>query len=230
MKIQAAALDLDGTLADTMGEISAALADLAQDLALPAWERDRVQAHTGQGSAHLIAQWLAAAGRPAAEAPALVARFQLHYRQRAAGSALYPEVRAGLARLAAAGLPLVCTTNKLQAQAEALLRAQGIAERFVAVIGADTAGARKPDPAMLRQAAARLGLAPQDLTLVGDSGNDVRAARAAGCPVICLTRGYGRREELLALQAEPAPPRLHLVADFAAAVDLLLAPAPLSSV
>jgi len=54
----------------------------------------------------------------------------------------------------------------------------------------DDAVRKKPDAAPLDLCAARLGIATRQLLMVGDSGNDVAAARAAGCPVLVVPYGY----------------------------------------
>jgi phosphoglycolate phosphatase len=90
----------------------------------------------------------------------------------------------------AAGLQLACVTNKSAAFTLPLLAAAGIAERFDLVASGDSLPAKKPDPLPLRHVARRFGLEPHRLLVIGDSDNDTRAARAAGCPVLCVPYGY----------------------------------------
>lgn len=220
--MKAAAIDLDGTLADTMGEISAALQDLSQDLGLPAWDKSQVLAHTGRGTEHLIRQWLVSVNHSTDDMASLVQRFQEHYQHHLPRSRLYPDVLEGLQRLAAADIPMVCTTNKPHAQAVSLLQTLGIAGFFLDVIGPDSVGARKPDPAMLQKAGEVLGKSPQEIIVIGDTDNDVRAASNFGCPVICLTTGYGSCEDLLTLSMQHPSLQLSMVESFSAAVDCLL--------
>ena len=97
--------------------------------------------------------------------------------------------------------PLVVVTNKPTALARAVLDAAGLLPRFAAVHGADVAALRKPAPVMLQQAAQQLGVAPQQLLMVGDSVADMGAAAAAGAPAVWAGWGYGL------LHALPDAPR-----------------------
>ena len=78
------------------------------------------------------------------------------------------------------------------------MQKMGIARYFVQVIGGDTLPTRKPDPAPLRTVLERLGVEPQQALMVGDSRNDVQAARAAGCAVACVSYGYNHGEPISA--------------------------------
>jgi phosphoglycolate phosphatase len=81
------------------------------------------------------------------------------------------------------------------------------------VIGGEDAPAKKPDPAPLLLAAARLGVRPARLLMVGDSGNDVDAARAAGCPVLVVPYGYSEGMPVQALGGDGIVDSLAAVAD-----------------
>lgn len=201
----AAMVDLDGTLVDTLGDFVVALNAMLADLGLPALDRPRVERLVGKGSEHLIKSVLALAGTDASaiEFEAAWARYQHHY-QRINGqhSALYPGAREGLERLRAHGLPLACLTNKPTGFAQDLLRAKGLDGFFKQVLGGDAFARKKPDPLPLLSTCALLGSPPPRTLMLGDSSNDAQAARAAGCPVWLVTYGYNHGEPVRAVDAD----------------------------
>jgi phosphoglycolate phosphatase len=93
-------------------------------------------------------------------------------------------------------------TNKASRFVRPHLALAGIERLFDVVVGGDDASAKKPDPAPLRLVAERLGLAPADVLMVGDSGNDAQCARAAGCPVVVVPYGYNEGVPVEALDAD----------------------------
>ncbi|MFO1421871.1 MAG: HAD-IA family hydrolase, partial [Candidatus Competibacteraceae bacterium] len=105
-------------------------------------------------------------------------------------SSLYPGVIDGLAELRAAGWPMACVTNKPAEFALPLLDRLGIGCFFTTVVGGECAPNPKPAPDALLLCAGRLGVPIRQGLMVGDSLNDVGAARNAGCPVVCVPYGY----------------------------------------
>jgi phosphoglycolate phosphatase len=95
---------------------------------------------------------------------------------------------------ACAGLALACITNKSTRFTLPLLERTGLAHRFGHVVCGDTYERRKPDPLPLLKTAERFNCAPHELLMIGDSANDVTAARAAGCPILCVPYGYNEGE------------------------------------
>ena len=110
-------------------------------------------------------------------------------------SRLYPEVVATLDALRARGLRLCCITNKRQAFSDRLLADAGISDGFELVLGGDALPEKKPSPLPLNVAAERLGVPAAAATLVGDSHQDLRAARAAGYGFVLASYGYGKIDE-----------------------------------
>jgi len=198
--LQAAIVDLDGTLVDTLGDFEVALARTLADLGLPAVSRAFIERTVGKGSEHLIRSTLAEAGAPAAGPgqhglyglyEEAWARYQAHYLAiNGRHSTLFPGVVEGLAALRGAGWPLACLTNKPTAFALPLLAAKGLAGAFEHTFGGDAFARRKPDPLPLVETCRALGSAPARTLMIGDSSNDVLAARAAGCPVVLVSYGY----------------------------------------
>jgi phosphoglycolate phosphatase len=105
-------------------------------------------------------------------------------------SVLYPGVREGLDWMAAAGYRLGCVTNKAAQFTLPLLTDLGVIDRFGIVVSGDTLPQKKPDPAPLLHAAAHFGVEPTQSLMVGDSVSDVKAARAAGFGIVCMSYGY----------------------------------------
>jgi phosphoglycolate phosphatase len=194
-ELDAAIVDLDGTLVDTVGDFEQALARTLADLSLAPVDRAFIARTVGRGSMHLLAQTLARAGG----APALLDQAWTHYQRHYAAvngrhAQVYPGVREGLAAMRARGWRLACVTNKPRAFALALLESKGLAASFEQVFGGDSFARHKPDPLPLIKTCEALGTAPGRTLMVGDSRNDCEAARAAGCPVVLVGYGYNHGE------------------------------------
>jgi len=217
-RFDAAIVDLDGTLVDTLGDFVAALNLMLAEV-LPgapgaaALDAAAVEPMVGKGSEHLVQSVLdhvraqAAPGRGAIDSVALYgaacASYQRHYAAvNGRHAALYPGVHEGLRALQASSLKLVCLTNKPLAFARTLLRAKGLDGYFREVFGGDSFARKKPDPLPLQKACEFLGTRPARTLMVGDSSNDARAARAAGCPVLLVTYGYNHGAPVRAVDAD----------------------------
>ena len=217
-RFDAAIIDLDGTMVDTMGDFAVALNCMLADLALPAIAKEQVEAMVGKGSEHLIhsvlnhalaqvgrAQAAIKSGVDEAQAlfPAAWQSYQRHYLAvNGQHSAVYPGVREGLDALRAQGLQLACLTNKPTAFALPLLAAKGLDGYFSQVFGGDAFARKKPDPLPLLKTCEALGTLPARTLMVGDSSNDAQAARAAGCPVVLVTYGYNHGQPVRAVDAD----------------------------
>lgn len=199
--IRAVLFDLDGTLIDTAGEISLALERTFRELNLPPLSKNSVEKLIGRGIASMVQRALAQAGSVDFELTSAIGRFDAHYAQTVATIAeLYPGVRAGLDLLRAHAIPLGVVTNKPRHFTERLLDCLQIRPAFAAVVAGDDGLRRKPHGDMLLAACAQLTAPAEDTLMIGDSANDVDAARAAGCHVWCVPYGYneGRPAQTLA--------------------------------
>jgi phosphoglycolate phosphatase len=201
--ITAAMVDLDGTLVDTLGDFEVALNAMLRELSLPHITADDIETLVGRGSEHLIRSVLAHVGAPAAVYDHAWDSYQRHYLEvNGEHSRVYPGAVEGLSALRHRGLRLACLTNKPGHFARPLLEAKGLARYFDAVFGGDAFERKKPDPLPLIRTCEALGTSPASTLMVGDSSNDARAARAAGCPVVLVTYGYNHGEPVRAVDAD----------------------------
>ena len=220
--MKTAVFDLDGTLADTAGDLIGALNAVARAEGWPGLDPVTDRAVAGQGGRALLRRAMAAAGAP--EDPARVERllpaFLAAYEARiAAETRLFPGTEAALGALAAAGWRLAICSNKPEALALGLLDALGVRRRFAAILGADTLPVRKPDPRAFHETVARAGGAPGRAVMIGDTATDRETARRAGAPCILVGFGYAA-EPLSMLAPEAAAARM---ADIPALAESLLA-------
>ena len=201
--LQAAIVDLDGTMVDTQGDFVVALNLTLEELALPGVDRAFVERTVGKGSEHLLRSTLAQVGGDAALYDAAWAAYQRHYLAiNGQHSEVYPGVVEGLTRLRAAGLRLACLTNKPLDFARPLLAAKGLDGFFELAFGGDSFARKKPDPMPLVETCRALGTDPARTLMIGDSRNDAEAARGAGCPVVLLSYGYNHGEPVRAVPAD----------------------------
>ena len=200
---QAAIIDLDGTLVDTLGDFVVALNATLDDLSLPALARPAIERMVGKGSEHLIRAALQAVGGASQLYDQAWAHYQRHYdRVNGRNADVYPGAREGVQALRARGLPLACVTNKPGRFARDLLQGKDLLAFFDVVYGGDAFERRKPDPLPLLKACEALGATPARTLVVGDSSNDAQAARAAGCPVVLVSYGYNHGQPVQAVDAD----------------------------
>lgn len=195
--------DLDGTLADTSGDLLAAANACLSDYD-PAALLTAADAGTAlRGGRAMLRLGLSRLG-PVNEGEvdrqyprlldAYAAAISVHTR-------LYPGAMEAIAALRTAGHATAICTNKPEALARQLLTDLGVLKEFQSLVGADTLPVRKPDPEPLREAVRRAGGDPAHATLIGDSDTDRNTARAAGVPSVLVTFGPSG-EDMAALAPE----------------------------
>jgi len=185
--------DLDGTLADTAGDLMAALNAILGREGLAPLPIANGRSMVGGGARALIERGFAASGRTLdpQKVEALFGDFLAHYNAHIADlTQLYPGVETALAAFARAGWRQAVCTNKMEGSAKLLIERLGVAERFAFICGQDTFGVGKPDPTPLIKTIAACGGVNERAIVVGDSATDIKTARAAGLPVIAVDYGY----------------------------------------
>jgi phosphoglycolate phosphatase len=210
--IQAAIVDLDGTMIDTQADFVVALNATLDALKLSHVDAHFVSQTVGKGSEHLVRSTLAHVGADAWLYESARALYQTNYlRINGDHSAVYPGVIEGLQKLQARGWKLACLTNKPTAFAVPLLQKKGLSEFFSKTFGGDAFKRMKPDPLPLLKTCEALGTLPAHTLMIGDSSNDARAARAAGCPVMLVTYGYNHGEPVRTVDADGFLDRLEAI-------------------
>jgi phosphoglycolate phosphatase len=175
-----AVFDLDGTLADTAGDLVGTLNVILKREGLSPLPVRKARDMIGAGARALIERGFEAAGKELTPA-----HLDELFRTR-----LYPGVAAALDRLEAAGFILAVCTNKVEEHSVKLLRELGIGHRFAANCGRDTFAYFKPDARHLLLTIERAGGNPTQAVMVGDSRTDIVTARNAGIPVVAVPFGY----------------------------------------
>jgi phosphoglycolate phosphatase len=193
MPVPTIVYDLDGTLADTAEDLMATLNWLLAREGFTPLKVESAGSLLGAGARGLIKSGFAASGRSLdPEAIERLFRDYLeHYNAHIlVRTQLYPGVDKALAAFDRAGWRQAICTNKIERSAKLLIQKLGIANRFAFVCGQDTFGIGKPDAKPLLGTIAAAGGVREHAVMVGDSGTDIKTARAAGVPVIAVDFGY----------------------------------------
>ncbi len=192
--------DLDGTLVDSVPDLAFCVDEMLKLMDLPPAGEAKVRQWVGNGVERLVKRALLGRmdGEPDADLfdRALPIFLELYGENISRRSCLFPGVEQGLSWLAEHKINLACVTNKAQRYTIPLLKELGIYERFAIVLSGDSLSEKKPSAMPLLHAAEHCGIAKENCLMVGDSISDVRAARAAGFPVICLSYGYNHGQDI----------------------------------
>lgn len=193
--------DLDGTLLDTLHDLHASVNYALEQHGLPLRSIQEIRSYLGNGVGSLIAQSVPA-GTSSEEREAVLSTFRPYYFAHSMDHTKpYDGVIEAIRGLKVKGKRLGVVSNKPN---EAV---QDLHQRFFAPAGMDiaigeTAGVpRKPDPASVFVALARLGAEPGEAVYVGDSEVDLETARRAGLPCIAVAWGFRDEPELQAAGA-----------------------------
>lgn len=199
-KPQMILIDVDGTLVDSVPDLTYCVDEMMKALGRPVHGEAKVRNWVGNGVERLVRRALIGQldGEPdeADYQKAYPIFLDLYAENTSKRSRLYPGIREGLDYLKAAGYSLGCVTNKAAQFTEPLLRDLGVADDFSIIVSGDTLPQKKPDPAPLLHAARFFGVDPARALMVGDSVSDVKAARAAGFQIVCMSYGYNHGEDI----------------------------------
>lgn len=193
-------IDVDGTLVDSVPDLAFCVNTMMRELDMPERGEADVRNWVGNGVPRLVERALTndlnGTPDPALYQKAYPVFLDLYAENTSKRSLLYPGVTEGLDFLKTAGYKVGCVTNKAEQFTHPLLKDLGIFDRFKIVVSGDTLSKKKPDPMPLLHAAEALGVAPEKSLMLGDSISDVKASRAAGFSIICMSYGYNHGEDI----------------------------------
>jgi len=193
-------IDVDGTLVDSVPDLAWCVDELMRRLGREPHGEAKVRNWVGNGVERLCRRALVGQldGEPdeAEFQKAYPVFLELYSQNTSTRSCLYPGVREGLDHFKSQGYLLGCVTNKAAQFTLPLLRDLGIHDEFGIVVSGDTLPVKKPDPQPLLHAAAHFRVSPDESLMIGDSKSDVKAARAAGFQIVCMSYGYNHGEDI----------------------------------
>ncbi len=211
LHVSAIVVDLDGTLLHTAPELAESANRMLRDMGRPPVSQELLMSYIGNGISWLVKRALTGDmhAEPAAELyDQALPIFEQHYTALLLESKPFPGVVEGLEAMRAAGFRLGCITNKVARYTEPLLAGTGLAPYFELVLSGDSLPEKKPHPLPLQHSAKFFNVPIQRLLLVGDSLSDAQAARAAGCPIVCVPYGYNHGEPVETLNVDAVIPDL----------------------
>ena len=199
-RIHLVLFDLDGTLVDSVGDLGWCGQQMRQRLGLPSQSPEMARVWVGNGLERFVKRVLTGDIEAEPPQPLYVSGLEIFrelYAQHASDRCtLYPGVLETLQQLGASHLKLACVTNKPEPFTSQLIESMGLDSFFELVVAGDTTARKKPDPMPLHYAADHFGLDYRQCLMVGDSSNDVRAARAAGFAIVCVPYGYNHGRDI----------------------------------
>ena len=191
MYFHSVTFDLDGTLLDTIADLAAACQAMLRELQAPMRSEAEIHRFVGKGMAVLVERCLTWEQPSDALLAQGISAFKRHYATvNGVQARIYPGVSAGLDLWRQQGLKLAVVTNKPAMFTEPLLVRCGLSDYFSVVVSGDTTAEKKPHPEPILHACRLLAVAPERNLHIGDSLNDVLAARAAGSQAYCVPYGY----------------------------------------
>lgn len=187
-------IDVDGTLVDSVPDLAYCVDEMMKQLDMPVHGEAKVRDWVGNGVERLTRRALIGQldGEPdeALFEKAYPIFLKLYAENTCVRSCLYPGVKEGMEYMKSAGYKLGCVTNKDAQFTLPILKTLGIHDDFEVIVCGDTLTKKKPDPLPLLHSAEQLSVKPEKAMMLGDSISDVKAARAAGFQIICMSYGY----------------------------------------
>ena len=193
-------IDVDGTLVDSVPDLAYCVDEMMKQLDMPVYGEDKVRNWVGNGVERLTRRALIGQldGEPddALFEKAYPIFLDLYDKNVCERSCLYDGVREALDFLKTQDVKIGCVTNKNAQFTLPILEKLGVKDDFEIIICGDTLDKKKPDPLPLLHGAEKLGATPEQSLMLGDSMSDVKAARAAGFDIICMSYGYNHGEDI----------------------------------
>ncbi|MBD3611076.1 MAG: phosphoglycolate phosphatase [Hydrogenovibrio crunogenus] len=193
-------IDLDGTLIDSVPDLAYCVDEMMKQLGMPVRGEAAVRNWVGNGVQRLVERALinSVDGMPDQDLmdKAYPIYLELYKENTSKRSCVYEGVVEGIEWMKAQGYRVACVTNKAAAFTIPLLKDKGLYDSFEVIVSGDTCEEKKPHPMPLLYAAEQLGVTPENALMIGDSKSDVKAARAAGFHIFCMTYGYNHGEDI----------------------------------
>ena len=193
-------IDVDGTLVDSVPDLAYCVDETMKAVGRQPWGEAKVRHWVGNGVPKLVERSLTGELEGIVDSQAYEQAYPIFldlYAENTSGrSCLYAGVREGIDYLKSQGYILGCVTNKAEQFTHPLLKDLGIFDEFEIVISGDTLEKKKPDPLPLLHGAKHFGVEPSEALMLGDSISDVKASRAAGFDIICMSYGYNHGEDI----------------------------------
>lgn len=193
-------IDVDGTLIDSVPDLAFCVDQLMAEMNMPPRGETAVRHWVGNGVDRLVKRALINRldGEPdeILFKRALPIFLDIYAHNNGKRSCLFAGVKEGMAWLHAAGFRLGAVTNKPARFTQPLLAQMGLLDHFEIVLSGDSLPKKKPDPLPLLHAAKALGVSPTRAMMLGDSQNDVIAARAAAFQIVCVDYGYNHGQDI----------------------------------
>ncbi len=194
MRPELIAFDLDGTLVDSAPDIAYAIDTMLGHLDRTPVGEERVKSWIGNGVTMMVKRALTGelwpTGTPLLYEKAFAVFMEIYGANSCERSHLFPGVMEGLRQLKSEGYIVTCITNKHSNFTRPLLEHLAVAEYMDFIGCGDQFERLKPDPFPLLKTAERFNVQPSRAIMIGDSANDVEAARAAGFGIYCVPYGY----------------------------------------
>ena len=204
-RVSAVLFDLDGTLLHTSPDLVAAADAALAECGLAGIDSALIESMVGRGVDELVRRCLRHLKRAdhGAGYEELLAAYMRHYEtNNGLHASVYPGVQAGLDAMRDMGLALGVCTNKPTRFTQPLLDRYNMAKYFSVIVCGDTTARKKPAPDMIEYAANHWQASVSSVLMIGDSGNDTAAARAAGCPVWVVPYGYNEGQAVRELDCD----------------------------
>ena len=200
--------DLDGTLVDSVPDLALAVNQMLAELGLSTFSQNLIRGWVGNGANKLVQRALSGNADISPDlddtlkARALDIFYQTYQTHNCIKTQLYPDVVNTLAELKKRGYHLAIITNKPERFITPIIDGLGLNGLFELIIGGDTLEKRKPDPLPLHYACQQLSVNTEQCVMIGDSKNDILAAKAANMQSVALTYGYNYGEDISIYQPE----------------------------
>ena len=193
--------DLDGTLLNTLGDLRAATNHALEVRGLPPHSMEEIRQFIGNGIRLLICRAMPE-GTPEAEIDAALDDFKAYYAAHIHDRTVpYDGIPQLLTALRKRGIKVAVLSNKIDSASQQLIEYFFPGKTDV-VFGEHVGVPRKPDPTSCRMVMQQLGVQPEQVLYVGDSGTDMQTAKNAGLYAVGVTWGFRSKEVLLEYGAD----------------------------